>query len=60
MSLMTILAMMVMGPCSPPVRAFLHILNYLLVVLVDCCLKKSSNPFVVSVQYFTYPAQKLL
>ena len=36
MSLMTSLAMMVMGLGSPLVRAFLHYLNYLLIVLVDC------------------------
>ena len=36
MSLMTSLTMMVMGPGSPPVRAFLHFLNYPLIVLVGC------------------------
>ena len=36
MSLMTSLKMMVLGPGSPLVRDFLHFLNYLLIVLVDC------------------------
>ena len=35
MSLMTSLKMMVLGPGSPPVRAFLNFLNYPLIVLVD-------------------------
>ena len=39
MSPMRSLAMKVMGPGSPPVRAFLNVLNYPLIVLVDCCLK---------------------
>ena len=56
MSLMTILAMKVLGPCSPLVHAFLHVLNYLLIVLVGCCLKLSPNPCVVSVEYFPFPA----
>ena len=38
MSLMTSLMMMVLGQGSPPVCAFLHFLNYLLIMLVDCHL----------------------
>ena len=60
MSLMTSLMMMVLGPGSPPVRAFLHVFNYPLIVLADCCLKWSPNSFVVSVDYFPFHAQKLL
>ena len=60
MSLMMIMTMMVLGPGSPPVRAFLHFLNYPLIVLVDCHVMESPNPFVVSVEYFQFPAQKLL
>ena len=47
MSLMTSLLMMVLGPGSPPVCAFLHNLNHLLIVLVDCHVMESLNPFVV-------------
>ena len=50
-SLMTSLTMMVMGPGSPPVRAFLHVLKYPLIVLVDVHVMESQNPFVVSVEY---------
>ena len=39
MSLMTSLTMKVLGPVSPPVRAFLHVLYYPFIVLVDFCLK---------------------
>ena len=60
MSLMKSLMMMVLGLGSPPVRAFPHILNYLLIALVDCHVMESPNPFVVSVEHFTFPAQKLL
>ena len=60
MSLMTSLTMMVFGPGSPPVHAFLHFLNYMLIVLVDCHITESINPFVVSVEYFQFTAQKLL
>ena len=60
MSLMTSLMMMVLGLGSPPVHAFLRIMNYLLIVLVDCRVMESPNPFVVSVEYFQFPAQKLL
>ena len=35
-------------------------LNYLLIVLVDFHVMESLNPFVVSVEYFQVPAQKLL
>ena len=59
-SLMTSLTMMVMGPGSPPVRAFLHVLKYPLIVLVDCHVMESQNPFVVSLEYYQSPAQKLL
>ena len=38
MYLMTILTVKVLGPVSPPVFAFLHFLNYLLIVLVDFCV----------------------
>ena len=60
MSLMTSLMMMVLGMGSPPVRAFFRFLHYLLIVLVDCHVMKSPNLFVVSVEYFQLPAQKLL
>ena len=58
--ILTSLTMMVMGPGSPPVCAFIHSLNYQLIVLVDCHIMKSPNPFVVSVEYFPFLAQKLL
>ena len=51
------------GPDSPPVCAFLHVLNYLLIVIVDFHLIESRYPLVVSVEYFQgsrFPAQKLL
>ena len=35
-------------------------LNYLLIVLVDFHVMESQNTFVVSVEYFQFPAQKLL
>ena len=38
-SLMTILTIKVRVQGSPPVHAFLHVLNYLFIVLVDFCLK---------------------
>ena len=60
---LTNLMMKVMGLGSPPVHAFLHVLNFLLIVLVDCHLVKSPYPLVVSVEYFQgpkIPAQKLL
>ena len=60
MYLMTSMAMMVMGPGSPPVCAFPHFLNYWLIVFVDCNVMESPNPFVVSVGYLHFPAQKLL
>ena len=60
MSLMTSLVMMVLVPGSPPVRASLHFLNYPLIMLVDFHVMESPNPFVVSVEYFPFPAQKLL
>ena len=55
--------MKVLGLGSPLVRAFLHVLNYLLIVLVDCHLIESTYPLVVSIEYFQgfkFPAQKLL
>ena len=60
MSLMTSLKMKVLGPGSPPVYAFLHVLKYPLIMLVDRHLMWSPNPFVVSVEYSPFPAQKLL
>ena len=57
------LTMKVLGPGSPPVRAFLHVLNYLLIMLVDCHLIESSYPLGVSVEYFQgskFPAQNFL
>ena len=59
-SLMTSLTVMVLGLGSPPVCALLHFLNYLLIVLVDCHVMESPNPFVMSVELFQFPAQKLL
>ena len=47
---------------SPPVRAFRYVLNYPLIMLVDCHLIESSYPLVVPVEYFQgskFPAQKL-
>ena len=56
MSLMKSLIMMVMGPGSPPVCAFLNFLNYPLIVLVDCHVMELLNPFVVSVEnIFRFP-----
>ena len=59
-SVMKILTMMVLGPGSLMFRDFLRVLNYLLIVLVDCHVMESPNLFVVSVEYFQFPAQKLL
>ena len=36
---LTNLTMKVLVPSSPPVCAFLHVLNYPLIVLVDYCVK---------------------
>ena len=36
---LTNMTMKVLGPGSPLVRAFLHVLNYPLIVLVDCSVK---------------------
>ena len=36
---LTNLTMKVLGPVSPLVRSFLRVLNYPLIMLVDCCLK---------------------
>ena len=58
--LMTSLTMMVLVPGSPPVRVFLHFLNYMLIVLVDFHVMESPKPITVSVEYFQFPAQKLL
>ena len=60
MSLMTSLTMIALGPGSPTVRAFLNFLNYPLIVLVDFHVMESPNTFVMSVEYFQFPAQKLL
>ena len=60
MSLMTSLTMMVLGSGSPPVRAFLNFLTYLVILLVDFHVMESPNPFVVAVEYFQFPAQKSL
>ena len=60
MSLMTSLTIKVLGPGSPLVRAFTHVLNYPLTVLVDFHVMDSPNPFVVSVEYSQFPAQKIL
>ena len=60
MSLMISLTIMVLGPVSPPVCAFLSFLNYPLIVLVDFLVLYSPNLFVVSMEYFPFPAQKLL
>ena len=60
---LTILTMEVLGTGSLPVRVFLHVLNYLLIVLVDCHLIESQYPLVVSVEYFQglkFPAQKII
>ena len=59
MSLMANMTMMVLDLGSPPIRDFLYFLNYPLNVLVDCHVMESLNPFVVSVKYFPFPAQKL-
>ena len=39
-------------PGSLPVCTFLHVLNYLFIVLVDCYLVDSQYSLVVSVEYF--------
>ena len=60
---LTNLTMKVMGPGYPPVLAFLHVLNYPLIMLAYCHLVESPYPLVVSVEYFQgskFPAQKLL
>ena len=60
---LTNLKMNFMVPGSPPVRTFLNVLNYPLIVLVDCHIIESPYPLVVSVEYFQgskFPAQKLL
>ena len=60
---LTNLRMEVQGPGSLLVRAFLHVLNYLLIVLVDCHLIESQYTLVVSVEYLQglkFHAQKLL
>ena len=48
---LTNLTMEVLGPISLPVCAFLHILNYLLIVLVDRHIINSQYPLVVSIEY---------
>ena len=53
----------VMGPGSPLIRAFLHVLNDPLIVLVDCHIIESLYLLVVSVEYFQgseFLNQKLL
>ena len=62
MSLMN-MKMKVMGTGSPTVCSFLHVLNYPLIVLVDCRLIESPYLLVVYVECFLgfkFPAQKLL
>ena len=57
------IAMKVMVQVSPLVRAFIHFLNYPLIVLVDCHQIKSQYLLVVSAEYFQgskFPTQKLL
>ena len=57
------MTMKVLGLGSLPVPAFFHVLNYPLIVLVDCHLIKSLYPMVVSVEYFQgskFPTQKPL
>ena len=54
------LTMMVLGLGSPLVHAFTRLSNYPLIVLVNCNVIESPNPFVVSVEYLQFPAQKLL
>ena len=49
---LTNLTMKVLVPSSPLVCVFLHVLNYLLIVLVDFYLIEPSYPLVVSVEYF--------
>ena len=46
---LTNLTMKVLGPGSPPFCVFLHVLNYLLIVLADFYLIESRYPLVVSV-----------
>ena len=53
---LTNMTMEVLGTGSPPVCAFLHVLNYLLIVLVDCHLINSPYPLVVSIEYYTAPS----
>ena len=57
---LTNLTMKVLGLSSPTVRDLLHVLNYPLILFVDCCLIESPYPLVVSIEYFQFPAQKLL
>ena len=55
--------MKVQGSGSLPVRMFLHVLNYPLIMLVDCHLMVSHNTLEVCVEMFQglkFPAQKLL
>ena len=55
--------MKVLGLGSLPVCTFIHVLNYPLIVLVDCHPIESQYPLVVSVEYFqgsNFPIQKLL
>ena len=54
------LTMKVLGPGSTLVRAFLHVLIYPFIVLINCHLIESPYPLVVSVRYFEFPAQKVL
>ena len=55
---LTNLTMKVLGLGSPLVCAFIHVWNYPLIVLVDCCLVKSSYTSVVSVEYFRAPGSR--
>ena len=55
--------MKVQGPGSLPFFTSPHVLNYPLIVQVDCYLVESQYSFIVSVEYFEgskFPAQKLI
>ena len=45
------------GSGLPPVRAFLRFLNYPLIIFLDFRVMESPNPFVMSVEYYHFPAQ---
>ena len=58
MSLMSSMTIMVLGPGSFPFCAYRRFLNYPYIMLVDCNLMHSPNPFVAFVEYFPFPPQK--